>query len=64
TFFLNLREEQEKYVLQLAQEYNMTAKAREYIGAKKKIYYYGGAFELYNPFTIIDRWQERLNKLE
>lgn len=29
----------------------------------EKITYYGGGWELYNPFPIIERWQIRLDKL-
>ncbi len=43
----------------------MTDKALEYINSDKKIFYFGGAFELYNPQkTRIEKWQKRLNKLE
>ena len=62
-FFSNLRETQKSKVLILAKEFNMTPKALEYINNNKKIFYYGGAFELYNPFPIIDKWHQRLLKV-
>ena len=62
-FFSNLREEQKKYVLKLAEKYNMSDKALEYINSGKNFFYYGGAFELYNPYPVINKWKERLIKL-
>jgi hypothetical protein len=42
----------------------MLDKAKEYIYQDKKIYYYMGAFELYNPqVTRFDNWKKRLQKL-
>lgn len=65
TTFETLKENQKNYVLSLAAKYNMTDKALEYIDSDKKIFYFGGAFELYNPQkTRIEKWQKRLNKLE
>lgn len=61
--FTNLRDKQIKYVLTLAQKYNKYDFAKERVDNGKKISYYGGAFELYNPYPIIQKWQERLNKL-
>lgn len=64
-FFENLKKRQLKYVLSLAEKYNMTAKAKEYIDNDKKIFYYGGAFELYNPqVTRLKKWADRLVKIE
>lgn len=63
-FFSNLKEEQKNNVLSIAREYNMESKALEYINNGKKIFYYGGAFELYNPFPIIEKWKKRLLKIE
>lgn len=63
--FETLKEKQKDYVLSLASKYSMTDKALEYINSDKKIFYFGGAFELYNPQkTRIEKWQKRLNKLE
>lgn len=64
TFFSNFKEKQRKNVLNLAQEFKMTDKALEYINNDKKVFYYGGAFELYNPFPIIEKWKVRLAKLK
>lgn len=63
-FFSNLKDEQKENTLSSARDYNMENKALEYINNRKKIFYYGGAFELYNPFPIIDRWKKRLSKME
>ena len=63
--FENLKDTQKKYVLSLADKYGMTEKALEYINSDKKIFYYGGAFELYNPQKArIEKWNKRLKKLE
>lgn len=61
-FFSKLKETQKNKILCLAREFNMENKALEYININKKIFYYGGAFELYNPLPIIDKWNERLLK--
>lgn len=63
-FFSNLRDSQKNYVMTLARKYNMEYKAIEYINSNKKIFYYMGAFELYNPYPIIKKWEIRLDKLE
>jgi tetratricopeptide (TPR) repeat protein len=62
-FFTNLKDRQLKHVLSLAKKCNMTDKALEYINQDKKIFYYGGAFELYNPQTSrLTKWKKRLGK--
>lgn len=63
-YFSDLKNSQKDYVLGLARKYNMERKALEYINADKKIFYYGGAFVLYNPYSKIDKWIERLEKAE
>lgn len=63
-FFSNLRDSQKDYVMELARKYNMEHKALEYINSNKKIFYYMGAFELYNPYPIVERWKSRLDKLK
>lgn len=64
SFFTKLEETQLDYTLQLAQKYGMKAKALEYINQGKKIFYYGGAFELYNPRTSrLKKWIARAKKL-
>lgn len=63
-FFTQLKEKQLNYVVSLAEKYGMEKKAFEYINQDKKIFYYGGAFELYNPQTArLKKWNERLRKL-
>lgn len=63
-FFTKLKETQKNYVLKLAEKYKMTDKALEYLNEDKKIYYYGGAFELYNPQTSrLKKWNDRLLKI-
>jgi len=64
-FFTKLKEEQKTYVLNLAAKYRMTDKALEYINGDKKIFYYGGAFELFNPQTSrLKKWNDRLLKIK
>jgi len=64
-FFTKLKERQLEYVNYLAQKYGMVNKAQEYISQDKKIFYYMGAFELYNPqVTRLNKWNERLNKIK
>jgi tetratricopeptide (TPR) repeat protein len=64
SFFTKLKEAQLDYTLSLAQKYGMKAKALEYINQDKKIFYYGGAYELYNPQTSrLKKWNERANKM-
>jgi len=56
-FFTELKEKQLNYVNQLALKYGMSDKAQECISQGKKIYYYLGAFELYNPQTTrLKKW--------
>jgi tetratricopeptide (TPR) repeat protein len=63
-FFTKLKERQLEYVENLAKKYGMVDKAKEYISQDKKIFYYLGAFELYNPqATRLKKWSERLRKL-
>lgn len=62
-FFANLRQKQKDYVLMLARKYGKESFAIERIESGKKITYYSGLFELYNPFPIIEKWKLRLEKL-
>ncbi len=62
-FFTALRDKQREYITALAEKYGKTDFVRERIEQGKKITYYGGAFELYNPYPIIEKWKQRLNKL-
>jgi len=61
-YFSELRERQKEYVIRLAKKYNKLDFANEYINNGKKIYYYNGACELYNPYPIVEIWKERLQK--
>lgn len=60
-FFSNLRNNQQDYVLTIAKKYGKLDFAEDYIKNEKKITYYGGAFELYNPYPIIEKWKTRLS---
>jgi hypothetical protein len=62
--FTELRERQKKYILDLAQKYGKLDFVIERIKNNQKIFYYGGAIELYNPYQIIDKWKERLIKIK
>lgn len=64
SFFTQLKEKQLYYILNLAQKYGMKTKALEYINQDKKIFYYGGAYELFNPQTTrLMKWKKRAKKL-
>ena len=60
--FTELREKRLLYVQGLAKKYGAEQFLNERINNGGKITYYHGAFELYNPFPIIEKWQERLKK--
>ena len=62
TFFEKLKEKQKASVMDLAKKYGMESKALEYINADKKIQYFGGVFDLYSPYPIIEKWKLRLKK--
>lgn len=65
TFFSKLKEKQLGHVNFLAHKYGMIDKVQEYISQDKKIYYYLGAFELYNPqVTRLSKWNEKLQKIK
>lgn len=61
-FFETLRKNQKEKTLNLAKKYGMENKALKYIEAGKRIQYYGGAFDLYNPYSIIEKWKKNLEK--
>lgn len=61
--FTELRDRQRSYIYALARKYNKYDFAKDRVDNEKKITYYNGAFELYNPYPIISKWQERLIKL-
>ncbi len=61
--FKQLREKRLAYVMYLAQKYHAVEFAQERINNGKKITYFNGLFELYNPFPIVEEWELRLQKL-
>ena len=61
--FKQLREKRLAYVMYLAHKYQAVEFAQERINSGKKITYYNGLFELYNPFLIVEKWELRLQKL-
>ncbi len=65
SFFKQFRDKQKEYVLMLARKYNKEDYVIDCINNNKKIFYYGGSFELYNPNTktILD-WEKRLLKFK
>ena len=64
SFFTELRKNQEDYVMKLARKYGKEDFAIERIRKGQKITYYSGLYELYNPYPIIEKWKQRLEKLE
>jgi hypothetical protein len=40
----------------------MESKALEYLNSDKKIQYFGGVFDLYNPNPTIEKWKLQLKK--
>lgn len=61
-YFSELREKRLIYVKALAKKYGAESFLNERINNGGKITYYHGSFELYNPFPIVEKWQERLKK--
>lgn len=64
TFFTDLRARQIKYVGRLAEKYGVIDFFLDRVVGKQKVFYYGGSFELYNPYPIIDKWKDKLIKLQ
>lgn len=62
-FFSELRQEQYEYVSRLAAKYGKMDFWNERYKASQKITYYYGAFELYNPYPCVERFQQRLNQI-
>lgn len=62
--FKDLKSRRLEYVQMLAKKYKAEAFLQERLDLGGKITYYNGVFELYNPFTILERWEKRLSKLE
>ncbi len=61
-FFEALKEKQKIYILTLAEKYGMESKALEYLNGDKRIQYFGGLFDLYNPNPTIEKWKLQLEK--
>lgn len=62
--FTSLRNRQKEYVIKLANKYNKEEFVFDRIQNNKKIFYYDGMFELYNPLPISEIWEKRLSKLK
>ena len=60
--FSKLRKNRLNYVKLLAQKYDAVDFLNQRIESGGKITYYNGVFELYNPFPIVEKWKERLDK--
>lgn len=61
--FEELKESHKNKIILMSRKYGMENKALEYINTNKKIQYYGGVFDLYNPYPIIDKWKQKLEKV-
>lgn len=59
-FFKQLELQQREYILSLAKKYGKLDFAEQRIKDKKKITYFAGFPELYNPFVITEKWENRL----
>ncbi len=62
--FEKLKEIQRDKIISIAKKYGVENKALEYINTDKKIQYFGGVFDLYNPYPIIDKWKQKLEKIK
>lgn len=51
------------YIKDLARRHNASDFAEKYINEGKSISYYGGRFVIYDPYNVLTKWEERLNKL-
>ncbi len=62
--FKALRESRYNYVEDLAEKYGALEFFSKRMEEGKKITYYMGCFELFNPFPIIEDWEKRLAKID
>lgn len=62
--FTKLKEKQRAYIIELGTKYGKSDYVHQIINDNKKLFYYGGAFELYNPFPIISIWEQKMPKLK
>ena len=52
-----------EYIRHLAKKYHAVEFCEQRIKDNKRITYYNGVFELYNPHTILDSWKKKLEKI-
>lgn len=62
-YFSKLRYTQYQYVDGLAKKYGKYDFWKERVSEAKKITYYNGIFELYNPYPCVEKWRKRLKKI-
>lgn len=60
----SLRKEQLEYVALLARKNNRLEFFQERVSNSKKVTYYNGVFDLYNPYPCILKWEKRLSNLK
>ena len=63
-FFDTLKNKQREYVIGLAEKYGKKEFALNLINNNKRIQYYGGMYDLFNPYPFIDKWNLKLDKLK
>lgn len=63
-FFSSLRERQWEYIEYLSSKYNVTEIKGKPLKDYGVIHYYMGEFELYNPYHIVEKWKEKLQKIK
>ena len=63
-FFSKLRKEQYDYVDMLAKKYGKYDFWQERVKDGKRITYYNGCFDLYNPFKHVERWESKLKRMK
>lgn len=63
-FFTLKRKKMKENVLNIANTNDKLLIANEYIDNQKRLQYYNGMFDLYNPYKILDKWNRRLLKLD
>lgn len=63
-FFTKLEERQRNYVLDIAPKYGKLEFVNSCIESGKRIQYYYGVFDLYNPYGITEKWKARLSKMK
>jgi len=63
-FFKEIKQRNLDEVQRLAKKYNAISIMNSYLEENKRIQYFCGFFDIYNPFSIIVKWESRLEKLE